>query len=191
MTAPILTHRSLDYLMEQYRVGAMTFGSEEHNDFIVSAIEMLPALVALAREHIPGDVLAEVRIPGFLPRITLNTREHHFARAKRVKAQHNAVGMAMLAGAPKLRNKGAKVGRVVITQHTVRLLDSDNCVGALKGVRDAVAKWLGIDDGARGISWVTGQEKATRAGVGVVIRIEAHKGEPVEQPKATRAGRKA
>lgn len=170
-----ITHRELDLLLEQYRIGAMLPGSDEHEAFVVSAIEYMPRLVEIARQVVPGETLAEVHIPGFCPRHTLNSREHHFVRAKRVKAQRNAVGLAMLAGAPKLRNKGAKVGRVVITQRTVRLLDSDNCEGALKTTRDAVAKFLGVDDGDPSISWTTGQQKVKRADVGVVIRIEARR----------------
>lgn len=73
----------------------------------------------------------------------LNAREHHHAKARRVKSERQYVAWALL-GKPKPE-----------VPCTVRLIraspshiptDDDNLVGALKAVRDAVADWLGIDD---------------------------------------------
>jgi len=72
--------------------------------------------------------------------------------------------------------RGALVGRVVITRCSVGKPDSDQVVGSCKGVRDAVAKWLGIDDGDPAITWVVEQKKAPRAGQGTSIRIEGRRG---------------
>jgi len=168
-----LTHQVLDVLLEQHRTGAMLPGSDEHEAFVVSAVEYLPALVAAARKTLPGPPLFEVLIPGFLPRGTLNSREHHMVRSRRVKREHEVVALALLAGARKFRNKPpAGEFLVSIMRHSSRLLDSDNCTGSLKGVRDAVAKFLGVNDGDRRITWRAGQVKTTRIRQGVVIRVE-------------------
>jgi len=42
---------------------------------------------------------------------------------------------------------------VELTRVAPRSLDSDNLQGAFKAVRDAVAAWLGIDDGDDRIEW--------------------------------------
>lgn len=77
----------------------------------------------------------------------LNAREHWRARARRVKKEREAIAWALLA--PRME----KSGRPPLPC-TVRLtrvapsngLDDDNLAGALKGVRDQVAQWLGVDD---------------------------------------------
>jgi hypothetical protein len=135
-------------------------------------VEHLRELIELARQHVRGETLAEIHIPGFLPRINLNSRGHWASKASQIKKERELVGLALLAGARDLRGKHERVGRVAMTRMSARMLDDDNCVGSLKATRDAVAEWLGIDDGDRRISWSSGQEKTTRKGRGLVIRIE-------------------
>jgi hypothetical protein len=169
-----LTHAVLDHLLEEHRRGAMLDGTKEHEAFVVSAIEYMPQLIEAVRSTIPGETLAEIRIPGFVPRGTLNSRDGHWgARQRRVKAEHERVGVALAAGARKLRNKHEHVGRVVITRLSPTMLDSDNCGSSLKGTRDSVAKWLGVDDGAPGIVWAIEQRKVSKKDAGTIIRIEA------------------
>lgn len=72
----------------------------------------------------------------------MNVREHWRVRAKRVKAERQAVAW-MLAGKPK--------PPIPCTVCITRLapsngLDDDNLAGALKAVRDQIAEWLGVDD---------------------------------------------
>lgn len=71
-----------------------------------------------------------------------NAREHHHARAKRVKAERSAVAWLLL-GKPK--------PALPCVVHMTRIapsngLDDDNLTGALKAVRDQIAEWLGVDD---------------------------------------------
>lgn len=71
-----------------------------------------------------------------------NAREHHHARAKRVKAERSAVAWSLL-GKPK--------PALPCVVHMTRIapsngLDDDNLTGALKAVRDQIAEWLGVDD---------------------------------------------
>lgn len=58
-----------------------------------------------------------------------------------------------------------------------RLLDSDNAVGALKAVRDEVAKWLGVDDGDSRLEWVVAQSKAPKIKQGVLIQFDPWRSE--------------
>jgi hypothetical protein len=73
----------------------------------------------------------------------LNAREHPMARSSRVKRERKATTQA-------LRNmpKPALPCTVVLVRFAPSSgLDDDNLVGSLKGVRDAVAAWLHVDDG--------------------------------------------
>lgn len=171
----VLTRQLLGVLSDELRLYGHLFGTIEHEHLVVSLLEHAPALIAAARTTIPAPVLAEVHIPGFLPRVNLNSRGHWATKSKRIKQEREIVGLALLAGARKLCGKGELVGRVAVTQLRARLQDDDNCVGCGKSVRDSVAQFLGVDDGARGIAWSVGQEKAKRGGQGTVIRIEARK----------------
>lgn len=76
----------------------------------------------------------------------LNERDRHFGqRVRRVAAERSVVAWALLAA-----TKGAKPALPCVVTLT-RLgpthgLDDDGCQGSLKGVRDQVAEWLGVDD---------------------------------------------
>lgn len=87
---------------------------------------------------------------------TSNLREHHMARARRVKKQREATTLAM----------GVWVGEpllvVTLTRVAPRALDDDNLRGALKAVRDAVAARLRIDDASPLVRWEYTQEKTPR-----------------------------
>lgn len=72
----------------------------------------------------------------------LNGREHHMARARRVKAERDAVAWMLCTLRRPVLPCTVTLTRVAPSQG----LDDDNLAGALKGVRDAVAEWLGVDD---------------------------------------------
>ena len=72
--------------------------------------------------------------------------------------------------------RGSRSGKTsvvaTIIAHRRRLLDSDNNVGSIKGVRDAVAKWIGLDDGDPRWIWEYGQiQTSGREGVSVKIEV--------------------
>lgn len=95
-----------------------------------------------------------------LPLATLseaNSREHFRVKAKRTASQRMVVG-AMLA--PYTRPTLPCV--VVMTRVSVLSLDDDNAVSAMKGVRDSIAKWIGVNDRDPRICFHVGQEKCKR-----------------------------
>ena len=101
-----------------------------------------------------------------------NAREHWGQRARRVKAEHEAV-------IPMVRTECNRAGinlsgRLVVTLTRVSAgtLDDDNNQGALKGVRDAVAIVIGTDDNDPRIEWRYGQERCKRGHYGVRVEIE-------------------
>jgi hypothetical protein len=106
-----------------------------------------------------------VVIPGLALVSEANAHEHYRERSNRAAMQHAAVGSSLrvLAGGPL-----APPCRVVITRTAARGLDTDNLQGSGKHVRDAVAKWLGVDDRDRRVEWFVAQEKGP---VAVVIEV--------------------
>lgn len=72
----------------------------------------------------------------------LNAREHFAVRAKRVRKEREAVAWVLMSA-----RKPAVPCSVLLTRVAPSSgLDDDNLAGALKGVRDEVARWLGVDD---------------------------------------------
>lgn len=102
-----------------------------------------------------------------------NQREHHHAKAARAKRQRETVALALftLGRHPaELLAKGKL--RVNFTRLASVALDSDNLVGAFKACRDAVASWLGVDDGPRGpVTWAYAQEPHKRHRNNPMVRI--------------------
>ncbi len=96
-------------------------------------------------------------IPMKLPSVA-NLREHWATKARRVKAQRNAVALAMKSERVLLGQLRAWLAlgmavRVVLSRVSPRELDDDNLVSAFKAVRDEVAKQLGVDDRSKQVQW--------------------------------------
>lgn len=107
------------------------------------------------RPHPLGGIVVE--LPGLRLVSELNAHEHYRVRAKRAKEHHAVVGgtLRVMAGAPP-----RLPCRVVITRVAPRALDQgDNAQSSAKHARDAVAKWLGVDDRDPRVEWVVAQEK--------------------------------
>lgn len=95
-----------------------------------------------------------------------NMREHHHTKAARAKKQREAVTAKLLEqwgdGAKVLPVYAAPHVQVTLTRLASRDLDDDNLAGAFKAVRDAIAKWFGVDDGPKGpCRWRYAQERRT------------------------------
>lgn len=108
---------------------------------------------------------------------TANLREHHAAKAKRVAIQRNATRLSLFAAVNRLTTTVDMNRPIVVrlVRQSPRLLDDDNLAGALKGVRDSVADWLGVDDRDERVSWVPDQAKAKTAAV--LVEVYAIRGE--------------
>jgi hypothetical protein len=87
----------------------------------------------------------------------MNAREHFRVRAKRVKAERQAVAWSLIG-----KDKPATPLVVLLTRCAPSNgLDDDNLAGSLKAVRDEIARWLGVDDKDRAtVRYVYAQTRA-------------------------------
>lgn len=94
---------------------------------------------------------------------TLNARAH-WSQTARKRAKERAVIDAALAHV----NRTEGPWRITISRIGPRRMDDDNVTASAKGVRDAVARWLGIDDGDERATWITRAEVAR----GYAVRVQ-------------------
>jgi hypothetical protein len=110
-----------------------------------------------------------VELPMRLPSMA-NLRLHWATKARTVKAQRSATGLALrttgrafltawqhMDANPRLRL------HCLLTRVGPRALDDDNLQGAFKAVRDEVAATFGIDDGSERWRWQYAQERGLYA----------------------------
>jgi hypothetical protein len=97
-----------------------------------------------------------------------NNREHHMARARRVKRERTAVAWALL---PAKERPPLPVVVTLERRAPSNGLDDDNLTQSLKPVRDQVAVWLGVDDRDPRVTWLYEQRRDKLWSVG--IRVEA------------------
>lgn len=130
----------------------------------VAATHVVPS----ARVEASGAVV--LRLDGLRLVNVANAREHWATRKRRVAREHAAVNAA-------LRGVSLPAGprwTVTITREGRGLLDDDGLAIAGKGVRDALAAALGVDDGPRGpVAWRYAQRRAK--GYAVEVRVEVAK----------------
>lgn len=99
---------------------------------------------------------------------TANLREHYMARARRAKAQRDAVGWCL-----RMTNAPDVPCTVKLIRIAPRKLDShDNLRTAFKPAVDAIAEWLMLDDADPRITWAYGQEKGAPKVYACRIEIE-------------------
>lgn len=146
---------------------------------VVDGPELKPSWLretALAgwEEHVP----LEVPTVGRAFRVDLrtvsapNAREHPHAKARRVKGERARVAIALrafkrLGGAGPLVSQLRAGGQVILTRRGPGDLDDDNLAASLKGVRDEIAAWLGVDDGDRRIRYIPRQQPGNAYAVDV------------------------
>lgn len=102
-----------------------------------------------------------------------NAREHHFAKARRVKKERD---LAMLATA-KLPALMEPTLLVTLTRVGPREVDGDNLQASLKSIRDGVARRLKVDDATPLVQWAYEQERGEYAVKVKVTPLGAMKGE--------------
>lgn len=100
-----------------------------------------------------GDrVLLEVA--GLRLDCTPNARRH-----AQETARHRANERAQVSAALGAVTPPPGPWSVVLTRVGPKVLDDDNAAASLKGPRDAIAAWLGVDDGPRApVTWTVRQE---------------------------------
>lgn len=97
-----------------------------------------------------------------------NQREHWIVKACRKAWQREGV-LRELGKVASRRVTLALPMTVTLTRIGAKRLDADNLAGSHKGVQDALAEFLGFDDGDERVTWVYKQE---RGEPGVRIEIE-------------------
>ena len=133
----------------------------------------LAAPVARARQR--GD-LVEAHAHRDGPRVTVvakglrlaltkNARLHPLAEARARRRERQVIDRALAGVAPP-----AGPWRVVIVRVGPRPMDDDNRTASAKGTRDAIAAWLGVDDGDDSVRWEVRGEVAR--GYAVRVQIE-------------------
>ena len=109
----------------------------------------------------------------------LNAHTHWRVRAKRAKAQHIIVAAYLRCAADSAANSDtarATFGALAVTMVRLspRSYDSDGTTASMKHVRDAIAKWLGRDDGPKaGVRWTAAWERSKEVGVRITIEADA------------------
>jgi len=93
-----------------------------------------------------------------------NAHEHYRVRVARVREQHRVVSLVI--GARRAPPLPLAVTIVRVAPHA---LDTDNLQGSGKHVRDALAKWIGVDDRDPRVVWHVGAEKGAYA-TRIVVR---------------------
>jgi hypothetical protein len=102
-----------------------------------------------------------------------NNREHHRVRAVRVAAERKATLDALWAAdmgdqfgdLEHASHEPGFAARVTLTRpYQVTPLDCDNLSASFKAVRDAVARYLRLDDASERLHWVYRQEPAVVLG---------------------------
>lgn len=107
-----------------------------------------------------------LKIDGLRTVSEMNQREHHMAKWRRNKQQQELVGWKLKSHEPP-----KPPADVFLTRIAPRKLDSDNLAASFKHVRDAVARWLGIDDGDPRVVWHYDQTKGEPKEYAVVIEV--------------------
>ena len=125
-----------------------------------------------------------IDIPGLRLVSEGNERENRYAKAKRIRDQKQIVAAFFRVKRP---DRPTFPLVVTITRLGPRALDSDNLASSGKHVRDAVATWLGVDDGVAErtivdglpqVEWRVTAEKSKVYGVRIDVRAAA-RGEAV------------
>ena len=108
-------------------------------------------------------------LPMRLPSMA-NLRLHWATKAKTVKAQRSATGLALrttgraFLTAWKHMDANPRLHlHCLLTRVGPRKLDDDNLAHAFKAIRDEVAGYMGVDDGSERWTWQYAQQKGAYA----------------------------
>lgn len=128
-----------------------------------SAMDMLAGVLGMQRYGF------EVRVPQCLGVTPNEVRRWHWSKTRKAVAKCRSSVAQVLSQQDKLELPV----KVTMIRCSCGTLDSDGAIGAMKSVRDEIAKWLGVDDSNPGIEWIVLQHKVARRMAGTIIRVEA------------------
>ena len=101
---------------------------------------------------------SRTQLPALIPVRTVseaNAHEHWRARKDRASQQRSITTSTLLPIA-----RPTLPCTIRLTRIGPGVMDSDNAVGSLKHVRDAIAQWLEVDDGPSGpVRWEYGEQE--------------------------------
>lgn len=104
-------------------------------------------------------MMVNVPIPGMRLGRGQNAREHHMARARRVKREREIVTLVLRGTVARQMMHVAPLSVTITRVAPSAGLDDDNAVSSAKAVRDAVAAVLGVDDRDERVDWLVTQER--------------------------------
>lgn len=135
-----------------------------HEARVKAAVAEPTRVEAFARAE--GDGSVRLHAKGLRLINAANEREHWAAKAARVTAEHQVIANALATVA---RPEGPRFV-VTITREGRALMDTDGLAISAKAIRDAIARWLGVDDGPMApVTW--SYEQHTAKGYGVMVTI--------------------
>lgn len=116
-------------------------------------------------------LLCDVSIPLHTESTNDKLRANRFALRRKSKKERGDVALVMGFALKRPLHPGehAVVALVRTQVPRSRGLDDDNLRGALKAVRDEVAKALGVDDKCERVLWTYGEVKGPEHGVRIAI----------------------
>lgn len=97
---------------------------------------------------------------------TSNLREHWAVKSERTRSQRDSTALMF----PRVKVR--PLLRVTLTRVSPRELDDDNLRGALKAIRDEVARCLKVDDRTPLIVWDYAQAKGKPGEQAVRVSVE-------------------
>ncbi len=106
-----------------------------------------------------------------------NLRQHYMERYKRSRKQKECTTISLIrymGARGKKWNGKYRIRPIRLKGHGQRDFDSDNLWGSFKAVRDAVAEYLGIDDGSSRLEFLNPIQRKPEIGEspGVILEIE-------------------
>jgi hypothetical protein len=97
-----------------------------------------------------------------------NTREHWAVRNRRKKGQQSDFATLWRYYKPVINLPAV----VTFTRYACQAMDSDNLAGAFKGIRDQLAKEIGIDDGSEQVEFRYRQQRINERQHFFTVEIE-------------------
>ena len=123
----------------------------------------------------PDRITLVVTVPGCKVVSEANRRDHWAVKRRRARDQASLTHAALIGVGSDARDRirAAPFVRVKFTRVGGKKLDSDNLVGAFKSVRDALAKWLRVDDGSDRLRFDWPVQECGETGVRIELAEEA------------------